>query len=178
MKPRRRFKDCRSTNRSLLWDLFMTASPHSVRGRPVCGAPQLCPKARAHGDSTINMPYRDFYLNIPKQSLHTENIPWAPILPFNRWQIEWHRKMISLTEHGDGLCSVTVPALWTGTVLFQDLTAGGKVMLTTWEASLCNANAAALTTNLRGQRDSISHTVPTREAGSIRQHLQYIQGST
>lgn len=53
----------------------------------------------------------------------------------------------------------------------------GKVMLTTCELLYAMILLQHSPTS-GGQRDSISHTVPTREAGILRQHPQCIQEST
>lgn len=134
---------------------------HSMRGSPQM---QMCPKPRAHDDGPTKMPYKDFYLSIAEHSLHTENTPWATVLT-----IQIDGRLNGLLSHWVTLTMNTEKAcvLWPELILLKDLTVEGRLMLITWEASICN-ETTALTITLGGPRDQMSH----RESGVMRWHPQ------
>jgi hypothetical protein len=109
--------------------------PHAVRDTVQYGAPQMCPKARADGGSSTNMPYRDVYLTIAEHSLHTENTPQTTVQTtqidsrLNGLLSHWD----SNREHWEGLCWVTCAHS------VENLTVEGRLMLkgfqTQWDRS-------------------------------------------
>lgn len=84
---------------------------------------RMCPKARAHGDTLQRLQYRRTFTSYRKHPMghHPDHS--------NRRQSEWLIKCLSNSshQHGEGRCSVTVPAPRAALSLLRDLTGEEEV---------------------------------------------------